>query len=81
MSCYIILESMVPELQAMRIVWLLKAVTPTWVTNTYPFLLVNDYIHHPGSFEVLKAKFKCHLLADPGRPVPRALNKHYSARG
>ena len=72
---------MVPELHAMRIVCLLKAVTPAWVTNTFPFLLVIDYIRYHGSFEVLQAKVRCHLLVGPVRPVPRALNKHYSARG
>ena len=38
-------------------------------------------IHHSGSFEVLQAKVKCHLSVGTARPVPRALNKHYSARG
>ena len=65
----------------MCIVCLLKEVTPAWVTNTFPFLLVIDYIHRSGSFEVLRAKVKCLLSVGPARPVPRALNKHYSARG
>ena len=65
----------------MRIVCLLKEVTPAWVTNTFPFLLVIDYIHRSGSFEALRAKVKCLLSVRPARPVPRALNKHYSARG
>ena len=64
MPRYIVLGSMVPELHAMRIVCLLKAVkavTPAWVTNTVSFLLIIDYIHHPGSIEVLQAKVKCLL--------------------
>ena len=72
---------MVFELHDMRIVCLLKAVAPAWVTNMVLFLLLFDYIHHSGSFEVLQAKVKCHLSIGPARPVPRALNKHYSARG
>ena len=71
---------MVPELHAMRIVCLLKAVTPAWVTNTVSFTLAINYMHHSDSFEVLQAKVKC-LSVGPVRPVPRALNKHYSARG
>ena len=84
-SCYmpshIILGSMVFELHDMRIVCLLKAVTPAWVTNTVPFLLPIDYIRYSGPFEVLQVKVKCLLSVGPARPVPRALNKHYSARG
>ena len=72
---------MVPELHARRIVCLLRAVTPTWVTNTFPLLLVINYIHHSGSFEVSQAKVKCLSSVGPARPVPRALNKHYTARG
>ena len=72
---------MVPELHDMRIVCLLKAVTPAWVRNTVSFTLVINYIHHSGSFEVLQAKVKCHSSVGPARPVPRALNKHYSVRG
>ena len=47
---------MVFELHAMRIVCLLKAVTPAWVRNTVSFTLQIDYIHHSGSFEVFQAK-------------------------
>ena len=65
----------------MRLVCLLKAVTPAWVTNKVSFIIAIDYIHHSGSFEVLQAQVKCHLLVRPARPVPRALSKHYSARG
>ena len=72
---------MVAELHAVRTNCLLKAVTPAWATYTVPFLLVIDYIHCYGSFEVLQAKVKCHLSIAPARPVPRALTKHYSARG
>ena len=81
MLSYVILGSMVPELHDMRIVCLLKAVTPAWVRNTVSFSLAIDYIHHSVSFEVLQAKVKCHLSVGPARLVPRALNKHYSARG
>ena len=76
MPSYIVLGSMVPELHDMRIVCLLKAVTPAWVTNTVSFTLKIDYIHYSGSFEILQAKVNVFY-----RPVPRALNKHYSARG
>ena len=72
---------MVFELHDMRIVYLLKAVTPAWVINTVSFLLVIDYTHYSGSFDILQAKVKCHLSVGPARPVPRALNKHYFARG
>ena len=65
----------------MRIVCLLKAVTPAWVTNKVPFLLVIDCIDHSCSFEILQARVKCLSSVGPVRPVPRALNKHYSARG
>ena len=47
---------MVPELHDMRIVCLLKAVTPAWVTKTVSFTFLIDYIHHSGSFEVLQVK-------------------------
>ena len=72
---------MVFELHAMRIVCLLKAVTRAWVTDTVPFFLPIDCIRCSSSFEVLQAKVKCPLSVGPARPVPRALNKHYSARG
>ena len=72
---------MVSELHDMRIVCLLRAVTPAWVVNTFPFTLVIDYIHHSRSFEVLQAKVKCHLSVGPARPVPHASNKQHSARG
>ena len=62
-------------------VCLLMAVAPVWVTNTISFLLGIDYIRCHGSFEILQAKVKCHLLVGPARPVPRALNKLYSAHG
>ena len=72
---------MVFELHDMRIVCLRKAATPAWIANTVSFLLAIDYIHFFGPFEVLQAKVKCLLSVGPARPVPRALNKHYSARG
>ena len=65
----------------MRMICLLEAGTPAWVANTVPFLLPIDYIRYSGSYEILKAKVKCLLSVEPARPVPRALNKHYSARG
>ena len=81
MPSYIVLGSMVSELRDVRIICLLKAVTPAWVRNTVSFTLKIDYIHHSGSFDIQQAKVKCHLSVGPVRPVPRALNKHYSARG
>ena len=71
---------MIPEVHGMRIVCLLEVIT-AWNTNTVPFTLVIDYTRYCGSFEVLQAKVKCHLLVGPARPVPRALNKHFPARG
>ena len=71
---------MVPELHAMRIVCQLKVIAPAWVTNTVSFLFVIDYIRYHGSFEVFQAKVKCYLPVGSAPPVPRALNKHYSAR-
>ena len=65
----------------MRMVCLLKAATNAWVTNTFPFTIPINYNHHSASFEALQAKVKCLLPAGPARPVPRTLNKHYSARG
>ena len=58
MPYYIILGSMVTELHDMRLVCLLKAVTPAWVTITASFLFLFDYIDHSGSFDVLQAKVK-----------------------
>ena len=81
MPSYVILGSIVFELHDMRMVCLLKAATPAWVTYTVPFTLLIDYIHHSGSFDILQAKVECHLSVGPARPVPRVLNKHYSARG
>ena len=69
MPSYVILGSIVFKLHDMRIVCLLKAVTPAWVTNMVPFTLLIDYIHHSGSFEVLQAKVKCLLSVGPARPV------------
>ena len=40
-SC-MVLGTMIPELHNTRLVCLLKAVTPAWVTNTVPFTLVID---------------------------------------
>ena len=68
-------------LHAMRIVCLLKAVSPAWVTKTILIVLVINNIHHSGSFDVWQAKVKRHCSAEPASPVPRALNKRYSARG
>ena len=71
MPSHIVVGLIVPELHAMRIVCLLKEVTPAWVTNTASFTLLIDYIRHHGSFETLQAKVKCHLLVGPARRVPR----------
>ena len=46
---YIIPGLMVSELHDMRIVCLLKAVNPAWVTNTVRFMLVINYIRYSGS--------------------------------
>ena len=56
---------MVPELHDMRIVCLLKAVTPAWVTNTVSFTLKIDYIHYSGSFEILQAKVNVFYRSGP----------------
>ena len=56
---------MVPELHDMRIVCLLKAVTPAWVTNTVSFTLKIDYIHYSGSFEILQAKVNVSYRSGP----------------
>ena len=61
---------MVFELHDMRIVCLLKAVTPAWVINMVSFTLNIGYIHHSGSFEILQANVNV-----PYRSGPRALNK------
>ena len=81
MPSYIVLGSMVTELHDMRIFCLLKAATPAWVINTIPFTIAINYIRYSDSFEISRAKVICHLSVGPARPVPRALNKHYSARG
>ena len=81
MQSFIILGTMVHELHAMRIVCLLKVITPAWGSNTILFLLVIDYIHHSSSFEILQPKVKFHLSVGPASPVPRALNKRYTTRG
>ena len=56
---------MVPELHDMRIVCLLKAVTPAWVTNTVSFTLKIDYIQYSGSFEILQAKVNVSYRSGP----------------
>ena len=80
MPSYMILGSTVPQLHVMRMVCLVKAVTSSWVSNTVLITLVIDYTRYCDSLEILQAKVKCLLLIEPARPVPRALNKHYSAR-
>ena len=62
---YIVQRSIVPELHDLRLVCLLKAVTPAWVTTTASFLFVIDYIDHSGSFDVLQAKVKSLLSVGP----------------
>ena len=68
-SCYMpsynVLGSMVFELHDMRIVCLLKAVTPAWVTNTVSFTLKIDFIHYSGSFEILQAKVNVFYRSGP----------------
>ena len=80
MPSYMVLGSLVPELQHMRMVCLLQAVTPAWVTNTVSLTIVVDYVRYRGSFEVLQAMVKCLLSVGPAHLVPRTLNKHYFAR-
>ena len=65
MPSYIVLGSMVFELHDVRIVCLLKAVTPAWVTNTVSFTLKIDYIHYSGSFEILQAKVNVFYRSGP----------------
>ena len=65
----------------MRMVCLLRAVTPAWVTDAISLTLVMDYILCSDLFGILHAKIKCLLSVEPARPVLRTLNKHYSARG
>ena len=72
---------MVFALHDMRMVCLLRAVTPSCVTNTVPLTMTADYLHHYASFAILQAKVKCHLSVGPARTVTRSLNKQYSARG
>ena len=50
--------SIVPDLHEMRIVCLLRAVTPGCVANTVSFALAIFYIRYNESFEVLQAKVK-----------------------
>ena len=59
---------MVPELHAMRVVCLLRAVTHEWVRNTVSFTLQIDYFDHSCSFEVLQANVKSLLSVGPARP-------------
>ena len=68
------------ELHHMRMVCLLKAITPACVTNTSSLILKIDYTPYSDSFEILQAKVKCHLSVGPARSDPRALTKQYFAR-
>ena len=65
MPSYIALGSKVPELHDMRIVCLLKAATPAWVTNTVPFTIAVNYIRYPNSFEILQAKVEVYYRSGP----------------
>ena len=65
----------------MRMICLLRVVTPAWVINTDPFTIAINYIRYSDSFDILRAKVDCPISVGSARPVPRALNKHYSARG
>ena len=62
---YIILRSMVPELHALRMVCLLGAVAPAWVTNTVLFSLVVDFTRYFNPFDILQARVKCQLSVGP----------------
>ena len=81
MLSFIVLWPIGPELHAMRMICLLRAITPAWVLNTIPFTKAINYIRYSGSFDILQAKVKRLLSVGTVRPVPCALNKHYSARG
>ena len=70
-----------PGLHDMRMVCLLKVVTPAWVINTVPSSLVIYYTRCCDSFEILQDKVKCLLLFRPARLVRCALNKHFAAPG
>ena len=56
-------RSMAPELNVVRMVSLLKAITPGWVTGTNLFTLVIDYNHYYDSFEELQANPQCFISA------------------
>ena len=77
---YMVLGSLVFELHDMRIFCLLRAVTPWQVINTFPFALAIASFHYYDSSEVLQAKVVRGFVIGPPCPVPRALNKQYSAR-
>ena len=81
MPTYILLGSIVSELHGLRMTFLLKAVTPKWVTKTVPFSLEINYIRFCDPFEILQAKFKFVFSAGPGCPVPSTLSKQSAARG
>ena len=66
---------MVPELHAMRIVCLLKAITPAWDTNTVPSSLVIDYTRCCDSFEILQAKVKCFFIGRARETGPACLKQ------
>ena len=71
---------MVTELRFLRKVYLRKAVTPGWDTATVHFTLKIDYNFYCDSFEMLQVKVIFRSSARPVCPVPRTLNKQYSAR-
>ena len=65
MPSYIVLASIVPELHDVRMICLLKAATPAWVTNTVSFTLAIDCILYSGSFEILQAKVNVYYRLGP----------------
>ena len=73
---------MVFELHDMRIVCLLEAVTPDpRMGYKHGFIHVINRPHSSFRFVWgITSHVQCLLSVGPARPVPRALNKHYSAR-
>ena len=71
---------MVSKLHGLRMVCLLKAVTPGWLMKTVPYAWATDHLHFCDLFEILQAKVKRAFAAGPACPVVRTLNKQSAAR-
>ena len=52
-----------------------EAVASRWFTKTVSITIIIDYTRYYGSFEILKAKVKCHISTVSARPLLHALNK------